>query len=140
MYIKLEKETLFTLISTGLSKHILSFKVLHDGMFEAQTKETFLEVLRVKVDGIKHLDKLSRLRCDGRLSHFVAFSSAAAAYGNAGQTNYGYANSYMERVCEQRVADGLPGMAFVIHTFIILLVSKMKRKLNHNYIQNLHEE
>ena len=82
-------------------------------MFDAQTKETFSEVLKVKVDGIKHLDKLSRLICDGRLSHFVAFSSAASAYGNAGQTNYAYANSYMERVCEQRDADGLPGMPLV---------------------------
>ncbi|CAF5042184.1 unnamed protein product, partial [Rotaria magnacalcarata] len=31
--------------------------------------------------------------------------------GNAGQTNYGYANSTMERICEQRQKDGLPGLA-----------------------------
>ena len=27
-----------------------------------------------------------------------------------GQSNYGYANSVMERICEKRKQDGLPGM------------------------------
>lgn len=31
--------------------------------------------------------------------------------GNAGQTNYGFANSVMERVCEKRRREGLPGLA-----------------------------
>ena len=82
-------------------------------MFEAQTPETFRKVTKVKVDGVNHLDRVSRLRCGRSLEYFVVFSSAAASYGNAGQSNYGYANSYMERVCEQRVADGLPGKCAV---------------------------
>ncbi|KAL1416718.1 hypothetical protein MTO96_027614 [Rhipicephalus appendiculatus] len=45
------------------------------------------------------------------LDHFVVFSSVSCGRGNAGQTNYGYANSVMERICERRVADGLPGLA-----------------------------
>ncbi|KAH7996046.1 hypothetical protein HPB51_026423 [Rhipicephalus microplus] len=45
------------------------------------------------------------------LDHFVVFSSTSCGRGNAGQTNYGYANSVMERICECRVADGLPGLA-----------------------------
>ncbi len=31
--------------------------------------------------------------------------------GNQGQTNYGMSNSIMERICEQRQADGLPSLA-----------------------------
>ena len=40
---------------------------------------------------------------------FVVFSSVSCGRGNAGQTNYGYANSVMERVVEARNADGLHG-------------------------------
>lgn len=43
------------------------------------------------------------------LDYFVAFSSVSCGRGNAGQTNYGFANSTMERICEQRRHDGLPG-------------------------------
>lgn len=45
------------------------------------------------------------------LSFFVAFSSVSCGRGNAGQSNYGFANSAMERVCEKRRHDGLPGLA-----------------------------
>lgn len=45
------------------------------------------------------------------LSYFVAFSSVSCGRGNAGQSNYGYANSTMERVCEKRRYDNLPGLA-----------------------------
>lgn len=45
------------------------------------------------------------------LGYFVAFSSVSCGRGNAGQSNYGYANSGMERVCEKRRFDGLPGLA-----------------------------
>jgi fatty acid synthase len=31
--------------------------------------------------------------------------------GNAGQTNYGYANSVLERICESRRKDGFHGLA-----------------------------
>lgn len=31
--------------------------------------------------------------------------------GNAGQTNYGMANSIMERICERRKSEGLPALA-----------------------------
>lgn len=45
------------------------------------------------------------------LEYFVAFSSVSCGRGNAGQTNYGFANSVMERLVERRQADGLPGLA-----------------------------
>ncbi len=56
------------------------------------------------------LDKFSRKLCPN-LKHFVVFSSIACGYGNAGQCNYGYANSTMERICEKRKLEGLPALA-----------------------------
>lgn len=56
------------------------------------------------------LSRVTRDSCPD-LSHFVAFSSVSCGRGNAGQSNYGYANSAMERVCEQRRHDGFPGLA-----------------------------
>lgn len=43
--------------------------------------------------------------------NFVVFSSVSCGRGNGGQTNYGMANSVMERICEQRRNDGLPAVA-----------------------------
>lgn len=45
------------------------------------------------------------------LDQFVIFSSVSCGRGNAGQTNYGYSNSVMERICEARKADNLPALA-----------------------------
>ncbi|XP_042150431.1 fatty acid synthase-like [Ixodes scapularis] len=84
--------------------------VLRDALLENQTAEAFEAVCRPKVAGTLHLDAASRKLCP-QLDHFVAFSSVSCGRGNGGQTNYGYANSVMERVCEKRVADGLPGLA-----------------------------
>ncbi|XP_049273356.1 LOW QUALITY PROTEIN: fatty acid synthase-like [Rhipicephalus sanguineus] len=84
--------------------------VLHDALIENQTAETYEEVCKPKVLVTQRLDEVSRERCPC-LDHFVVFSSIASGRGNAGQTNYAYANSVMERVCERRVEDGLPGLA-----------------------------
>ncbi|KAL1467558.1 hypothetical protein MTO96_042085 [Rhipicephalus appendiculatus] len=84
--------------------------VLHDALIENQTVEAFEAVCKPKVAGTQLLDQLSRHLCP-ELDHFVVFSSTSCGRGNAGQTNYGYANSVMERICERRVADRLPGLA-----------------------------
>nr|XP_050028975.2 fatty acid synthase-like [Dermacentor andersoni] len=84
--------------------------VLRDGLLENQTAEAFEKVFRIKINGTRHLDEISRQACP-ELDHFVAFSSLSAGVGNVGQTNYGYANSAMERICELRAARGLPGLA-----------------------------
>uniref|UniRef100_A0A4W5R3G1 Fatty acid synthase n=1 Tax=Hucho hucho TaxID=62062 RepID=A0A4W5R3G1_9TELE len=84
--------------------------VLKDGMLENLTPQLFLDVNKPKYNGTLHLDNVTRKMCPD-LSHFVAFSSVSCGRGNAGQSNYGYANSAMERVCEQRLHDGLPGLA-----------------------------
>ena len=80
--------------------------VLKDAFIENQTPETFRECCEPKLEGLMNLDKVTREKCP-QLDYFVAFSSLTSGRGNAGQTNYGYANSGMERVCELRRADGL---------------------------------
>lgn len=84
--------------------------VLQDALFENQSKESFQEVCRSKVNTTKNLDVASRKLCP-ELQLFVVFSSVSCGRGNPGQTNYGYANSIMERLCEARHAAGLPGLA-----------------------------
>ena len=79
--------------------------VLKDALIENQTVETFQEVCLPKLNGLKHLDDVTREKCP-QLDYFVAFSSLTAGRGNGGQSNYGYANSAMERICERRRADG----------------------------------
>ncbi|NXM57354.1 FAS synthase, partial [Illadopsis cleaveri] len=84
--------------------------VLRDGMIENQTPELFWEVNKPKYSGTLHLDWVTRKKCPD-LDYFVVFSSVSCGRGNAGQSNYGFANSTMERICEQRRHDGLPGLA-----------------------------
>ncbi|XP_071429466.1 fatty acid synthase [Pithys albifrons albifrons] len=84
--------------------------VLRDGMIENQTPELFWEVSKPKYSGTLHLDWVTRKKCPD-LDYFVVFSSVSCGRGNAGQSNYGFANSTMERICEQRHHDGLPGLA-----------------------------
>ncbi|KAG9267961.1 fatty acid synthase [Astyanax mexicanus] len=84
--------------------------VLQDGMLENLTPQQFIDVNKPKYDGTLYLDRVTRQKCP-ELQHFVVFSSVSCGRGNAGQSNYGFANSTMERVCEQRRQDNLPGLA-----------------------------
>lgn len=84
--------------------------VLRDAMMENQTEADFKTVSKPKVDGSKMLDVASRDLAP-QLDYFVNFSSVSCGRGNAGQANYGLANSAMERICEARQSEGLPGTA-----------------------------
>ncbi|XP_062930495.1 fatty acid synthase [Mobula hypostoma] len=84
--------------------------VLKDALLENLTPDLFKIVNRPKYDGTIHLDRVSREKCSA-LDYFVVFSSVSCGYGVAGQSNYGFANSAMERICEQRCRDGLAGLA-----------------------------
>ncbi|XP_074097576.1 fatty acid synthase [Cotesia typhae] len=84
--------------------------VLKDSLIENQTPDTFKESFTAKAWTTKVLDKVSRIVCP-KLRHFVVFSSVSCGRGNAGQSNYGMSNSVMERICEKRVAEGLPALA-----------------------------
>jgi len=85
-------------------------QVLRDKLLENQTEADFTASAGPKALATHHLDVLSRQMCP-HLRHFVVFSSVSCGRGNAGQTNYGMNNSIMERICEARVRDGLPGLA-----------------------------
>lgn len=84
--------------------------VLRDAFIENLKEADYKTVALPKIDGTKHLDTASRKLCPA-LDYFVVFSSVSCGRGNAGQTNYGFANSAMERIVEQRQASGLPGLA-----------------------------
>lgn len=84
--------------------------VLRDGLLADQTEVAFKQVCVPKVDATKYLDQASRAMC-ADLDYFICFSSVSCGRGNIGQTNYGLANSAMERICENRQAAGLPATA-----------------------------
>lgn len=98
----------------------LIIKVLRDAFMENQTVMNFITVCDPKANGTHNLDRVSRSTCP-ELDWFVVFSSVSCGRGNAGQSNYGYANSVMERICELRRKDGFPGDCILLHTSCILL-------------------
>ncbi|KAL7049985.1 hypothetical protein ACKWTF_003930 [Chironomus riparius] len=83
---------------------------LRDSILENQTVATFDECMAPKAYATKYLDEISRTKCPS-LQYFVIFSSVSCGRGNAGQTNYGMANSVMERIIEERHNLGLPAKA-----------------------------
>lgn len=83
---------------------------LRDGIFENQSVDRFRECMAPKAIATQYLDEVSRRVCP-QLEYFVIFSSVSCGRGNAGQSNYGMANSVMERIIERRWADGLPAKA-----------------------------
>lgn len=84
--------------------------VLRDGLVQNLIEEDFRICCQPKVTATLHLDKVSRETLKD-LDYFVTFSSLSCGRGNAGQSNYAFANSVMERICEARRESGLPGLA-----------------------------
>lgn len=83
----------------GLDGIIHSAGVLRDGLVAAKTVEHLDEVLAPKVWGTILLDEFTK---DKPIDFFVLFSSLAAEIGNSGQTDYAYANSFMDHFAEWR--------------------------------------
>lgn len=81
---------------------------LEDGIFCNQSGEKFINCLKPKAHATINLDEVSQKLCS-ELQIFVAFSSISSGIGNPGQTNYGMANSIIERLIEKRRRLGLPG-------------------------------
>ncbi|VEN61337.1 unnamed protein product [Callosobruchus maculatus] len=84
--------------------------VLADAIFENQSSKSFQTSFEPKANATQYLDEVTREMCPD-LRDFVIFSSVTCGRGNAGQTNYGMANSVMERICERRRKDGYPALA-----------------------------
>lgn len=84
--------------------------VLKDSLLENMSAKDFDIVCRPKVNTCVYLDKVTR-EWNLQVDYFVAFSSVTSGKGNAGQANYAYANSCLERVCEQRRSDQMHGLA-----------------------------
>ncbi|XP_027005726.2 reducing polyketide synthase PKS1 [Tachysurus fulvidraco] len=82
--------------------------ILNDGLIENLNKSHFEKVMRPKVNGVINLHNATK-HCD--LDYFVCYSSVSAFLGNASQTNYASANSFMDTFCQYRRNIGLSGQA-----------------------------
>ncbi|XP_030625974.1 uncharacterized protein LOC115808669 [Chanos chanos] len=82
--------------------------VLHDALIENLNKTLFEKVLRPKVNGALNLHRATR-RC--KLDYFVCYSSICSFIGNASQTNYAAANSFLDMFCHYRRHLGLAGQS-----------------------------
>ncbi|WP_442816708.1 SDR family NAD(P)-dependent oxidoreductase [Streptomyces sp. NBC_01304] len=80
--------------------------VLDDGLLEGQSVERVAAVLRPKVDAAWNLHEQTK---DLELSAFVVFSSIAGVIGNAGQSGYAAANTFLDSLAAYRNCLGLPG-------------------------------
>lgn len=78
---------------------IHSAGIIRDASILKKTVEEIERVLAVKVFGTVYLDEVTR---GDKLDFFVLFSSMTAITGNAGQSDYGYANHFMDNFAELR--------------------------------------
>ncbi|XP_041924742.1 highly reducing polyketide synthase 40-like [Alosa sapidissima] len=78
--------------------------VLHDAVLGNLDKSLFEKVLKPKVNGALNLHHATK-HC--KLDYFVCFSSIASFLGNASQTNYAAANSFLDTFCHYRRRLGL---------------------------------
>ncbi|XP_059412941.1 mycocerosic acid synthase-like polyketide synthase [Carassius carassius] len=82
--------------------------VLHDGLIERLDKTLYEKVMRPKVNGVINLHRAT-IQCN--LDYFVCYSSIAAFIGNASQTNYAAANTFLDTFCQYRRNIGLSGQS-----------------------------
>ncbi len=75
--------------------------ITRDTLLVNKNKEEFEEVLGSKLWGTSHLDEASAKES---LDFFVMFSSLSSIFGNIGQGDYSYANSFMDRFAYYREA------------------------------------
>lgn len=82
--------------------------VLADGLFSQLERADFEIVMRAKVAGSWNLHLLSMSM---KLDCFILYSSLAALFGAAGQSNYAAANGFMDYLARHRTRLGLPALS-----------------------------
>ncbi|WP_460732697.1 SDR family NAD(P)-dependent oxidoreductase [Lysobacter tyrosinilyticus] len=90
----------------GLHGIIHSAGVLRDAYVRNKTRDEMAAVFAPKIRGSVLLDDATR---DEPLDFFVMFSSLAALAGNAGQSDYSFANHFMDAFAAQRNARARAG-------------------------------
>jgi polyketide synthase PksN len=73
--------------------------ILRDGLIWSKTLQDFEAVLKAKVRSLEVLDDLTRQE---PLDCFILFSSTAGLFGNAGQSDYSFANAYLDGFAHRR--------------------------------------
>ncbi|UXI65992.1 SDR family NAD(P)-dependent oxidoreductase [Tahibacter amnicola] len=93
----------------GLNGVLHSAGINDDALLIRKDRAQFRRVLAPKVQGTVHLD---RFTADEPLDVFVLFSSGAGSFGNLGQTDYAYANAFMDAFADQREAERARGTRY----------------------------
>ncbi len=78
---------------------IHSAGVIRDALLLNKTQDNMAAVLAPKILGSVYLDEATK---NDKLDFFVLFSSIVAAMGNIGQSDYAYANSFMDNFAQWR--------------------------------------
>ncbi|KAI1102916.1 putative polyketide synthase [Jackrogersella minutella] len=79
--------------------------VLEDRIFVNMSHETFIKVIRPKVQGSWNLHEAT---IDQPLDFFIMLASAAGMVGDTSQGNYAAANAFQDSLAHYRVSRGLP--------------------------------
>ncbi|MCP4135959.1 MAG: SDR family NAD(P)-dependent oxidoreductase [bacterium] len=90
----------------GINGVIHGAGIIRDSFIINKTEEEINSVLAPKVSGTVHLDEALGSE---NLDFFVLFSSLTAVIGNSGQSDYAYANSFMDVFAEKREAERRAG-------------------------------
>ncbi|KAF3057968.1 Lovastatin diketide synthase LovF [Daldinia childiae] len=84
--------------------------MLHDGLIEDMTHDSYVSAIRAKVKGTWNIHNALE-STNTRLDYFVLLSSAAGIVGSRGQAAYAAANTFLDGFASCRVAQGLPGVS-----------------------------
>ncbi|TLD19852.1 hypothetical protein PspLS_09593 [Pyricularia sp. CBS 133598] len=90
--------------------------ILRDKPMLETDMETLQQVLRPKVDGTLHLDRIFDDKHG--LDWFIVLTSFASIIGNMGQMAYSAANSFQTALVRNRRSRGLPGAAIDINMVV----------------------
>ncbi|XP_036375961.1 highly reducing polyketide synthase cm3B-like [Megalops cyprinoides] len=82
--------------------------VLQDGLLETLDKSHFEKVLKPKANGALNLHHATK---ECKLDYFVCYSSISSFIGNASQSSYSAANSFLDMFCHYRRSLGLAGQS-----------------------------